>query len=147
MAAKPTGGKRGRPRVYDDTRLCIEMARRILRGLARGPWAAAEQVAKEHSDGLHRAPKSVARRLYGRYMPNEQWCLEQAKVRPATVPTQRPHHRGTLATFLESITISERLAAEQQKAAEEWERHVRAFEERNREWQRLTERFARGPFS
>jgi hypothetical protein len=122
---------RGRPLEYvDDDRLCVEMARRILSGRAKGTWAAACQIEAEYPDGRHREPGSVAQRLYRKYTKREQWFLMQAKVRPVV----RKRRRSGLGAFLDSMRTTQRFVEQHQRLADEFNRMT--------EQHRLLERMA-----
>jgi hypothetical protein len=122
---------RGRPLKYADDRLCIEMARRILSGRARGAWAAACQIEAEYQDGCHRAPESMAQRLYRKYKKREQWLLMQAKVRPVV----RARRRSVLGAFLDSMRTTQQIVEQHQQVAD--------MVNRMTEQQRLLERMTR----
>jgi hypothetical protein len=110
---------RGRPVEYvDDDRLCIEMGRRILSGRVAGAWAAAFQMEKENPDGRHRAPGSMAQRLYRKYLKREQWFLMQAKVRPVV----RKRRRSGLGAFLDSMRETQRIIEQHQRSVDEFNR-------------------------
>jgi hypothetical protein len=135
MPRKPTGRPRGRPagsRQYPgDDKLCVELARRVLAGTA-APLAA-RQLEAEFPDQRTKAPGTKAKRLMRNYGLREQWFLIQA--RPAPPPVSPPARRAGLAAAMDSMTVLQRMAEEQ-------DRLIRQLEEP----QRLMARMAKLPW-
>jgi hypothetical protein len=115
MPRKPTGKPRGRPPVYEDDQLCIEVWRRVLSGRAKGAWAASEQLENERPDGVHRAPRSLAKRLYDKAVgARKRWFQAQARIRPVV----RRRRRGGLADFVDSMRETQRFVEQHQRFAD-----------------------------
>jgi hypothetical protein len=79
MARKP-----GSREYRSDDRLCVEMARLVLRGQASGAWDAAKQLAHRAGQrGYGTSPEQRIRRLYERYRDREPtwiaWAMKDTR--------------------------------------------------------------------
>jgi hypothetical protein len=131
MPRKPTGNPRGAPRQYKDTRLCIELWRRVLNGRAKSTWAAAQQIEVDFPDGRYREKWSMARRIYNKAIgERKDWFIAQAQVRPAARKPYRNSFDDIVSAMVNAQREFERLSQWSDAAAQIIER------------QRQLERFA-----
>jgi hypothetical protein len=136
MPRRPTGNPRGRPRIYNDDELCIEVWRRVFSGRAKGPWAASEQLEQERSDGVHRAPGSLSARIYRKATgARKPWFEIQAKLRLR--PAVRERRRSGLAGALDSMRETQRFLEQHQHFADA----INQMTERHRELERMARLF------